>query len=171
VDHEYETGLCEALVVCGARLLNTRPSYPRIEGRLIVDVERRLMAGDEIYAELVHLGLSVRKKAWPLPDGPSFGDLFEIRQQVAALAFRKLADILDPPKGRRRENSDAFELARSIAFGLIDLVVEGKRSPCPSGLYAAPQYREVARTAIRDVRAFARKNRVALSIPLDRGDR
>jgi hypothetical protein len=118
VHHSYETDLCEALVDVGARLLNMTPSAPRIEGRLVVDVEREAQT---MMADVVHLNLSASAEDKSGTRDP----VHVLMPQIAAMAFRRLADILDPTSKARCTQYEG-ELAYFFAWRVIDWVNEGK---------------------------------------------
>lgn len=117
VPHDYETELCEALVARGVHLLNVTPSYARVCGRIVLDVERE---GKRVVGDLVHLDLAVALRRAP-EDDPD-----EVVDAAAAKAFRRMADILDPPPGSRRASQYEEEIAQFLAARLVHVVSQGK---------------------------------------------
>lgn len=113
VHHAYETDLCAALVNKGVNLLNVTPCYARASGRIVVDVEQE---GRSYVGDIVHFDVPLTAKHPP----------FDLVEPAAAKAFRRMADALDPPKGKRRPSPYERETAVFMAYRLVHVVVEGK---------------------------------------------
>jgi hypothetical protein len=121
VEHTKEMALCDRLVKEGNRLLNTRPGAQSLRGQVVVDVERE---GDELVADVAHLGLELREPIPAEPAGAIAGVRFRLRDRVAVAALREIANLIEtaPTDPREERQKDRRELARFLARRLFSYV-------------------------------------------------
>lgn len=129
VESTHETLLCNRLVKEGARLLNTRPGAARLKGPIVVDVERE---GDELVADVAHLGMEVREAIIAGEGKYAVGRAGNrLRRRVAVAVLREIADLLEtqPTDAREERRKDPRELAvflenRLFTYCDADIIVE-----------------------------------------------
>jgi hypothetical protein len=136
----YETDLCAHLVGDGARLLNVCPSYARVHGPIVVDIERD---GDAYVVDIVQLGLVMTLPVdvpalWKADPKMWRTYLVEhLSGKIVAAAFRHIADILDPADATKHAEHYESEMAMFMSLRLLSYVVEGHIAEWP-GMYEDP---------------------------------